>query len=86
MSDVRLASARLNVRCSLAHNTLAVRRSAVVVKDAPKLPAGAEPIVIQADDNLFLDAVSSGRCRAELLPSWTVTLAAPEIVCEIDST
>jgi hypothetical protein len=49
------SAARLNVRISLDHNTLAARGGAIVVKDAPKLPAGAEPIVIQADDNLFLD-------------------------------
>src|SRR5262249_30038674 len=42
------SAARLNIRCSLDHNTLAVRRGAIVVKDTPKLPAGAEPIVIQA--------------------------------------
>src|SRR5205823_12928261 len=48
-------------------NTLAVRRSAIVVKDAPKLPAGAEPIVIQADDNLFLDPFAEAPPRSAVL-------------------
>jgi hypothetical protein len=61
------AAARLNVHCSLEHNTLAARRNAILVKDAPKLPAGAEPVVIQADDNLFLDPFAEVPPRSAVL-------------------
>jgi serine/threonine-protein kinase len=47
--------ARLNVACTLSRVSVAARRAAVSLKDAPEAPAGVEPVVIQADDCLFLD-------------------------------
>jgi hypothetical protein len=58
---------RLNLQCTLTHNTFAARGGAVRVKDAPGLPAGAEPVVIQADDNLFLDPFAGKPRRSAVL-------------------
>jgi hypothetical protein len=45
---------RLDVQCSLKHNTVAARRALLHLDDVPSLNAPPEPIVVQAEANLFL--------------------------------
>jgi hypothetical protein len=62
------AAARLNVQCLLEQNTVAARRGVVRLGDAPKLPAApAEPMVVLADHNVFLDPFSEGPRQSSLL-------------------
>jgi eukaryotic-like serine/threonine-protein kinase len=59
--------ARLNLQCTLMRNTFAARGGAIAVKDSPGLPAGAEPVVVQADDNLFLAPFAGEPRRSAVL-------------------
>ncbi len=46
---------RLNVQCLLERNTIAAAHGVLDVKDTPFLAAADEPIVVQADANVFLN-------------------------------
>jgi hypothetical protein len=58
---------RLNVQCVLEHNTVAAMRAAVYLEDAPALAVPAEPIVLQADANVFVDPFTESPGRAGVL-------------------
>jgi len=46
---------RLNLQCSLEHNTMAVRRSVLDLPDAPGVPLVTMPVLVRADANVFMD-------------------------------
>src|SRR5262249_44158382 len=57
----------LTVQCLLAKNTFAVRRAVLHLADVPGLPTPAEPVVIPADNTLFLAPFTETPRRAPLL-------------------
>jgi hypothetical protein len=61
------AKARLNVQCLLARNTVAVRGAVVALKDAAGVTAVADPILVEAEGNLFLDPFSEAPRQSGLL-------------------
>jgi hypothetical protein len=61
------ATAPLTVQCLLEGNTVAVKGSAFQLGDAPRLATPAEPIIVQADNNLFLAPFTDAPRRATLL-------------------
>jgi serine/threonine-protein kinase len=58
---------QLNVQCLLQYCTFAVRNSVFVVASAPALPGLVEPLVLQAEHNLFADPFSDMPRQSSLL-------------------
>ena len=58
---------RLNVQCVLEHNTVAAMRAAIYLLDAPGLDVPAEPVVVQAVANAFVDPFKESPGRAGVL-------------------
>jgi serine/threonine-protein kinase len=61
------AAPPLNVQCLLERNTVAVKGALIHLADVPGLPVPAEPIIVQADSNLFFDPFNDGPHRSTLL-------------------
>ena len=61
------AHSPLTIQLFLANNTVALRRALVHLAEAPPLTGPVEPVVIQADKNLFLAPFSDAVGQASLL-------------------
>ena len=61
------AKGRLNVQCLLDRNTIAARRAVAYLADVPDLGVPAEPIVVQAKANAYLDPFTDTAHRSTLL-------------------
>jgi hypothetical protein len=55
------------MQASLRHNTVAVNRAVIHLKDTPRMRTAAEPIRIQAQANVFTDPFTGPSSRAGLL-------------------
>jgi tRNA A-37 threonylcarbamoyl transferase component Bud32 len=58
---------RLEVQGALRHNTLAVKRAVIHLKDAPAVQAMVEPILMQAIANVFMDPFAGPSSQAGVL-------------------
>jgi serine/threonine-protein kinase len=58
---------RLEVQGTLRRNTIAVNRAVIHLKDAPRVRTPAEPILIQAKANIFMDPFTGPASQAGVL-------------------
>ena len=62
-----VSTPRLNVQCTLEHNTVAVRRALLDLPDTPAVRAITTPVVVRAEANVFLDPFIEMPRQASLL-------------------
>jgi serine/threonine protein kinase len=71
---------RLNVQCQLDHNTVAVRGAVLALPATPALARVVEPIVLQADANVFLDPFLEEPRQSALLRADGPILSAGALI------
>jgi serine/threonine-protein kinase len=65
----------LNIHCLLEKNTVAFKQEVLHLAEVAAVPTPAEPVVVQADNNLFLDPFTDTPHQAGLLRSDGISLS-----------